>query len=81
MGIFLVRRRSSIQAFRKLRSHSMARAFVYTIGFVALIGFIGSSGDLGIWLRSMVELELDCRAGEDPVHANCPSPPCGTTRT
>jgi transposase len=26
-------------------------------------------------------LELDHRPGEDPVHANCPSPPCGTTRT
>ena len=28
-----------------------------------------------------VELELGCRPGEDPAHANCPSPPRGTTRT
>jgi hypothetical protein len=36
---------------------------------------------LGVGLRSMVELELGCRPGEDLVHANCPSPPGGTTRT
>ena len=26
-------------------------------------------------------MELGCRPGEDPVHANCASPPYGTTRT
>jgi hypothetical protein len=31
--------------------------------------------------EARVELELCCRPGEDPVHANCASPPCGATRT
>jgi transposase len=34
----------------------------------------------GCRIEDEVELELGCRTGEDLEHANCPSPPCGTTR-
>lgn len=42
LGLILFRRRSSIQIFRNLRSRSTSRAYLYALGFVALIAIIGS---------------------------------------